>query len=75
MLQRLKKYFSSGGKIGKMIGKCKSGFAVSGIFFFFLFSKKRCEADVAKCYHLLNTESECRLLLSFSLFSFEEFQS
>lgn len=74
MLQRLKKYFSSGGKIGKMIGKCKSGFAVSGIFFF-LFSKKRSEADVAKCCHLLNTESECRLLLFFSLFSFEEFQS
>lgn len=40
MLQRLKKYFSSGGKIGKMIGKCKSGFAVSGIFFFFYFLKR-----------------------------------
>lgn len=39
MLQRLKKYFSSGGKIGKMIGKCKSGFAVSGIFFFYFLKR------------------------------------
>lgn len=71
MSQRFKKqtcmHLPSRGKKAKELKSLRAGLLYQA--YFFLFSKKRCEADVAKCYHLLNNGRECRFLLFFSLFS------
>lgn len=64
---------TSGEKICKRIGEWKRGGLLYQAYFL-LFFKKRCEADIAKCYHLLNTASECRLLFSIIFSVLEEFQ-